>query len=47
VYRTHVPLFHRIVPMERAGEEWPEIRCPVGMGAGPCTIRITKAPPPG
>jgi hypothetical protein len=47
VYRTHVPLFHRMIPMERAGEEWPEIRCPVGMGTGPCTVRLTKAPPPG
>jgi hypothetical protein len=54
VYRTHVAVFHQLLPQERVGAEWPEVRCPAGAGTGPCTTRLlheattdATIPPPG
>jgi hypothetical protein len=48
VYRTHVAVFHQLMPQERIGAEWPEVRCPSGAETGPCTTRLlhdaTRAP---
>lgn len=42
VYRTHVPVMHDMMPLERIGERWPEITCPQGVAAGPCTVLFRK-----
>jgi len=42
VYRTHVPVMHDLMPLERIGERWPEITCPEGVSAGPCTVLFRK-----
>jgi hypothetical protein len=42
VYRTHVAVMHDLMPLERIGERWPEISCPVGTGTGPCRVVLRK-----
>lgn len=42
VYRTHVAVMHDLMPLERIGQRWPEITCPPGVTAGPCTVVLRK-----
>ncbi len=44
VYRTHVPVMHWMIPIERMGVPWPIVRCPPGLGTGQCTIELMKDP---
>ena len=44
VYRTHVAVFHYLLPMERGGVPWPVIRCPRQLGTGPCRVLLYKDP---
>ena len=44
LYRAHVGLMHWLMPTERVGHPWPEIRCPVGSGTGPCRIDLLRTP---
>jgi len=44
LYRAHVGLMHWLMPTERLGHPWPEIRCPTGSGTGPCRIDLLRTP---
>jgi len=44
VYRSHVAVFHYLLPMERIGVPWPVIRCPRGQGTGTCRVLLYKDP---
>ncbi len=44
IYRSHVPLMHSVMPIERVGVPWPLLECPEGMIAGPCRIVLKKDP---
>ena len=44
VYRSHVAVFHYLLPMERTGVPWPVIRCPRGQGTGTCRVLLYKDP---
>lgn len=44
LYRAHVGLMHWLMPKERLGHPWPEIRCPAGSGTGPCRIDLLRTP---
>ena len=44
VYRSHVAVFHYLLPMERGGVPWPVIRCPRQLGTGPCRVLLYKDP---
>ncbi len=44
IYRSHVPLMHSVMPIERIGVPWPLLLCPEGMTAGPCRIVLNKDP---
>ena len=35
---------HWLMPTEQVGHPWPEIRCPVGSGTGPCRIDLLRTP---
>jgi len=44
VYRSHVAVFHYLLPMEQNGVPWPVIRCPLGVGTETCRVLIYKDP---
>jgi hypothetical protein len=44
IYRSHVPLMHSVMPIERIGVPWPLVQCPAGTVAGPCRIVLHKDP---
>ncbi len=43
IYRTHIPMMHFIMPIERIGAPWPAIMCPSAKG-GVCRILLYKNP---
>ena len=43
IYRSHIPMMHYIMPLERIGAPWPLIQCPQKKG-GTCTITLFKDP---
>jgi hypothetical protein len=43
IYRTHIAMLHWILPIERTGKPWPEMRRPAGNSSGPCKIFIYKS----
>ncbi len=44
VYRSHVAVFHYLLPMEQIGVPWPVISCPRGQGTGTCRMLLYKDP---
>ena len=42
-YRSHIPMMHYVMPMERIGAPWPLIRCPRSR-TGTCHIYLYKNP---
>jgi hypothetical protein len=43
IYRSHIPMMHYVMPMERIGAPWPLIRCPREK-AGICRVHLYKNP---
>jgi hypothetical protein len=44
IYRTHVPVMHDKLGRERLGFPLPVVRCPAGLGTGPCRVAYYKDP---
>lgn len=43
IYRTHIPVMHFMMPIERIGAPWPVILCPSAKG-GVCRVLLYKDP---